>query len=362
MRKTVWNVLSILIIASFVISGCAQPTQTPVDPAPPDAQVDGPLRVGMITDVGGIDDATFNATSWQGVQDAIDELGIEGRYLESQQQTDYARNITEFLQQDYDLIVTVGYLLGEDTATFAQQNPDMPFAIVDFAYDPPIDNVLGLTFATDQAAFLAGYLAAGMTETGTVGTFGGIEIPPVTIFMVGFAQGVAHYNEVHGTNVQVLGTDFYVGNFESTDDGRRAGESLMDEGADIIMPVAGAVGLGTAAAVQERGGMLIGVDTDMVISAPDYAGVILSSVLKNMDVAVFDAIEMVQQGTFQGGTYVGTLENDGVGLAPFHTFDDQVPQALKDELAQLEQDIIAGRVWTGWGEQPVSMVPAAPNS
>jgi len=306
----------------------------------------------MVTDVGGIDDKTFNTTSWRGVEMAIEQLGIEGQYLESQQPTDYARNITEFLQQGYDLIITVGFLLGEDTATFAKENPDVPFAIVDYAYDPVIPNVLGLTFATDQAAFLAGYLAAGMTETGTVGTFGGMEIPTVTIFMDAFAQGVAHYNEVHGTDVQVLGVDFYVGNFESTDDGRRAGESLMDEGADIIMPVAGPVGLGTAAVVQERGGKLIGVDTDMFESAPEYQDIILSSVVKNMDVAVFDAIKQVVEGTFQGGTYVGTLENDGVGLAPFHNFEDQVPQELKDELAQLQQQVIAGEVWTGWGEQP----------
>jgi len=306
----------------------------------------------MITDVGGIDDASFNATSWLGVERAIEELGVQGQYLESQQQTDYARNITEFLQQDYDLIITVGFLLGEDTATFAQENPDVPFAIVDFAYDPPIDNVLGLTFATDEAAFLAGYLAAGMTETGTVGTFGGLEIPTVTIFMQAYAQGVAHYNEVHGTDVQVLGVDFFVGNFESTDDGRRAGESLMDEGADIIMPVAGPVGLGTAAVVQERGGMLVGVDTDWTVSAPEYEDIVLTSVLKKMDVAVFDAIQAVIDGTFEGGTYVGTLENDGVGLAPFQTFEDQVPQDLKDELAELQQQVLAGEVWTGWGEQP----------
>jgi len=306
----------------------------------------------MVTDVGGIDDASFNATSWRGVEIAMEELGVEGQYLESQQQTDYARNITEFLQQGYDLIVTVGYLLGEDTATFAQQNPDVPFAIVDYAYDPPIDNVLGLTFATDEAAVLAGYLAAGMTETGTVGTFGGLEIPTVTIFMQAYAQGVAHYNEVHGTDVQVLGVDFFVGNFESTDDGRRAGESLMDEGADIIMPVAGPVGLGTAAVVQERGGMLVGVDTDWTVSAPDYEDIVLTSVLKHMDVAVFEAIQQVVEGTFEGGTYVGTLDNDGVGLAPFHSFDDQVPQELKDELAELQQQVMAGEVWTGWGEQP----------
>jgi len=156
-----------------------QPTSTPssfASPIPTPKPV-RKLKVGQVTDTGGIDDKTFNATAWKGVQDAIDKLGIQGRYLESEQQTDYAKNITEFLQQKYDLIVTVGFLLGEDTAKFAKENPNTKFTIVDYAYDPVIPNVLGLTFATDQAAFLAGYLAAGMSKTGKVGTFGGMEIP-----------------------------------------------------------------------------------------------------------------------------------------------------------------------------------------
>jgi len=168
----------------------------------------------------------------------------------------------------------------------------------------------------------------------------------VTIFMVGYAKGVALYNMAHGTKVEVLGTKFYVGNFNSTDDGRRAGESLMDEGADIIMPVAGKVGLGTAAAVKERGKMLIGVDTDMVVSASEYKDIILTSVLKNMDVAVLEAIKQVEDGTFKGGTYAGTLANNGVGLADFHEFKDKVPQALKDELEQLRKDLI-GKMTAG---------------
>ena len=371
MRKTVLTAFSMLLIISMMLSGCATPTPTPV-PAEPTAAAtdtpaaeattaatDGTFKVGMVTDIGGIDDQTFNTTSWKGVEDAISELGVEGRYLESQQQTDYARNITEFLQQDYNLIITVGYLLGDDTASFAQENPDVDFAIVDYAYDPAIDNVLGLTFATDQAAFLAGYVAAGVTKTGKVATFGGMEIPTVTIFMTGFADGVAYYNQVHGTSVEVLGTDYYVGNFESTDDGRRAGESLMDEGADIIMPVAGPVGLGTAAAVQERGGMLIGVDADMVNSAPEYADVILTSVMKNMDVAVFNAIKDAQEGTFSGGTYVGTLENSGVGLAPYHDLAAEVPQALQDEVAALQQDLIDGKV-SASGAAPAAETETAP--
>jgi basic membrane protein A and related proteins len=260
MRKIIPSVLSLLIIMALLVTGCAQPTPTPA-PKPTEPPAAAPtqapaaqptavpptaapaasnaFKAGMVTDVGGIDDKSFNATSWKGVEDAIAQLGIEGRYLESQQQTDYAKNITEFLQQNYNVIVTVGFLLGEDTSKFAQANPNVPFAIVDYGYDPVIPNVLALTFSTDQAAFMAGYVAASMTKSGKVGTFGGMDIPTVTIFMKGFAQGVAYYNEKNGTKVEVLGTDFYVGNFESTDDGRRAGESLMDEGADIIMPVAG---------------------------------------------------------------------------------------------------------------------------
>jgi basic membrane protein A len=338
MRKWLIATVSLTVLVTLLAACAPQPAPT-----------EEVFKAGMVTDVGGIDDKSFNATSWHGMELAREELGVEVAYLESQQQTDYAVNITQFLDQGYDVIVTVGFLLGEDTATFAQQNPDTKFAIVDFAYDPPIDNVLGLTFATDEAAFLAGYLAAGMTQTGKVGTFGGIEIPPVTIFMVGFQAGVEYYNEQHGTDVEVLGMDLFVGNFESTDDGRRAGEDLIAEGADIIMPVAGPVGLGTAAAVMDNPGtMLIGVDTDWCISAEEYCSVTLTSVLKNMDIAVRDAIKMAVEGTFEGGTYVGTLANGGVGIAPFHEFDDDVPAELKAELEEIRQGIIDGTIDTGW--------------
>ena len=199
----------------------------------------------QVTDTGGIDDNSFNQTAWKGVQDAVSELGIEGRFLESQAETDYEANINSLLGGACDVIVTVGFLLGDATKVAAEANPDQKFSIVDFAYDPPIPNVLGQVYATDQAAFLAGYLAAGMTKTGTVGTFGGINIPPVTIFMDGFANGVAHYNEAKGTSVNVLGWDvgsregLFTNNFESLDDGRAYAQNLYDEGADIVLPVAG---------------------------------------------------------------------------------------------------------------------------
>jgi len=375
MRKSFLSLISLMVVLSLLLIACgptpaAAPTQAPQPTQPPPTPAKKFLAC-QVTDVGGIDDKSFNATAWKGVQDAMAKLGIDGQYLESQQQTDYEKNINEFVQKKCDAIITVGFLLGVATAKGAQANPNIPFAIVDYAYpdcfgpdakpgetcgsDKEIPNVLGLTFATDQAAFLAGYVAAAVSKTGKVGTFGGIKIPPVTIFMVGFESGVKYYNQKHNANVQVLGWSnetqegTFVGNFESKDDGRRVAESLMQEGADIILPVAGPVGLGSAAAVKERGNAwIIGVDTDWTVSAPEFADVTLTSVMKNMDVAVFDFIKAVKEGTFKGGTYVGTLANNGVGIAPFHQAESVVPAEIKAELEQIKADIIAGKINTGW--------------
>lgn len=310
----------------------------------------------QVTDVGGIDDNSFNQTAWAGVQMAESELGSNVRFLESQAETDYAPNINAFVEGDCDIIVTVGFLLGDATREAAEANPDQNFTIVDFAYDPALPNVLGQVYATDQAAFLAGYLAAGMSETGIVGTFGGINIPPVTVFMDGFAWGVAHYNEVKGTEVQVLGWDpdaadgLFTGDFESTDNGRIFAQNLYDEGADIVLPVAGPVGLGSAALAAQLGAdelKVIGVDADWVMTDPDNRGVYLTSILKRMDATVFQAIEMVEKEMFEGGVLVGTLENGGIGLAPYHDFDDAIPDDLKSEVEALQAAIIAGEITVG---------------
>ena len=308
----------------------------------------GPFKAGMVTDVGGVDDKSFNAASWEGLQRAEENLeNAEVQVLESQQQTDYATNINQLLDQDTDLIVTVGFLLGEDTQTFAADNPETLFAIVDFAYEDPSENLKGITFSTDEAAFLAGYVAAGMTETGTVGMFGGIEIPTVTIFMDGYAAGVNYYNEVNEADVEALGRNLFVGNFESTEDGRNTGQTLIDEGADIIMPVAGPVGLGTAAVAQENEGVkVIWVDTDGCVSAPEYCDVFLTSVMKNMSNAVLDVAEKAYNGETEDWSvpYDGTLENNGVGIAPFNEYEDAVPDDLKTKVDELKQMIIDGEL------------------
>jgi len=341
MQKKSFAALSLLLVAAFVLSACGG--------AAPAAKA----KVCQVTDTGGIDDKSFNATAWKGVEDAVAQLGVEGKYLESQQQTDYEKNINAFLDEGCNLIITVGFLLGDATKAAAEANPDTKFSIVDFAYDPTIPNVLGQVFNTDEAAFLAGYVAAGVTKTGKIGTFGGIQIPTVTVFMDGYALGAQYYNSKHGTNVEVLGWDpatqtgLFTGNFESTDDGRAMGETLMDEGADIIMPVAGPVGLGTAAAVQERGGgYIIGVDTDWTVTSPEYSAITLTSVLKHMDVTTLNAVKSVLDGTFTGGVTVGTLTNGGVGLAEFHDLDSMVSAELKAELEQVKADIVAGTIKT----------------
>ena len=342
MQKKLFAVLSLLIIAAFVLVACA-PAATP--------EPEAGLKVCQVTDTGGIDDKSFNATAWKGIEDAKTELGVDGKFLESQQQTDYEKNINAFIEEGCDLIVTVGFLLGDATAAAGEAYPDNKFTIIDYAYDPTIPNVVGQVFNTQEAAFLAGYVAAGVSKTGKLGTFGGLQIPPVTVFMDGYALGAAYYNEVHGTSVEVLGWDpgtqtgLFTNNFESLEDGRLMGEQLMDEGVDIIMPVAGPVGLGTAAAAEERGDTyIIGVDADWVLTNPQYAAITLTSVLKNMDITTMNVIKSVIDGSFAGGVNVGTLENGGVGLASFHDLASMVSADLQAEVDDVAAKLIAGEL------------------
>jgi len=317
-------------------------------------------KVGLLTDLGPVDDNSFNETAWNGILKAQEELGIEAVYRESYAEPEWEPNINALLEEEgCDLVVTMGFYLGDITAATAQANPDSKFAIVDFSYDPPIDNVVGIEYAIDEACFLVGYLAAGVTKTGVIATYGGMDIPPVTLFMDGFVMGAEYYNQKHGTSVEVLGWDpvaktgLFVDSFIDMEAGRIMGASLMDQGADIILPAAGVPGMGTGAVAQERGDIyIIGVDTDMTISAPDYADVYLTSALKKMDVTVFDVIKQMLDGTFQGGPYLGTLENDGVGMAPFHELASLVPAELQAELDEIKQGIISGEIPTNPGEMP----------
>jgi basic membrane protein A len=315
----------------------------------------------MVTDTGGIDDRSFNASAWKGLEAAkAQNPSIKTRHTQSTAPADYVPNLTNFANQDCDFILAVGGLMHDATKEVAEANADKQFAIVDSS--APAPNVYSMQFDTAQAAFLAGYLAAGMSKTGKVGTYGGMKIPPVTIFMDGFVDGVAHYNKVKNANVQVLGWNketqdgSFTNDFVKQDEGKKVSDTLVAQGADIIMPVAGGAGLGTADAALSSGGKfsVIWVDVDGCESAARYCPVFLTTVVKNIPDAVRDAaLEGAKSGgKLLTGGFIGTLENNGVSIAPYHEFDSKVPAELKAEIEQLKKDIIAGTIKVESPAQP----------
>ncbi len=346
--------------AALTMAACGSAPSDSGSSASPAASGSSDFLACMVSDAGGIDDRSFNASAYKGVQDAVAQFGITDKFLESKSQTDYAPNINSLVNDDCGIIITVGFLMEDATKEAATQNPEEKFAIVDAASDPEIENMKGLVFNTAQSSFMAGYLAAGMSQTGKVATFGGLAIPSVTSFMDGYWEGVQYYNQENGTNVEVLGWDqnkpdagSFAGGFDDQAKGQQLAKNFIQQGADIIFPVAGPVGLGSAKEAQSTGkASIIWVDSDGFESAPQYKDVFLTSVLKKIDVAVTDTIEQAKNGEFSNEDYIGTLENDGTGLAPFHDFEDQVPQELKDQLEQIRTGIIDGTIKVTSPNQP----------
>ena len=352
------TVPTIGLIAALLFAACAtgsgDPTSAAVAVADSGGDVDtttagatqGPLCHLLDTSAPTADG--LGAAGIAGAKRAANEFGLNVEVRESSE-AGAASDIEAFVELGCTLIVTVGAGLSNVTAQAAGSHPDQHFAIIDFEYADPIPNVLTLTFDAGQPSFLAGYLAAGMTESGTVATYGSINIAPVTSLMEGFANGVALYNRRKGTSILTLGWDgidgTFAGNFDSADDGRTIASDFAQSGADIIFPVAGAVGIGSAEVAKATGSLrIIGVDTDLTVSNPAAAAVYLTSVLKNADAAVVAAAHRVIVDGELGGSYVGTLENGGVGLAPFHDQSDEVPGDLHEELDALSAEIIAGNV------------------
>jgi len=318
----------------------------------------------MVTDTGGINDKSFNQSAWQGMQEAAAaNPNITVKYLQSTTQSDYVPNINTFLGEKCGIIVTVGFLMADATEAAAKANPSQNFAIVDCSYASECltgakeSNIDQLTFNTVQDGFLGGYLAAGMSKTGKVATFGGEDFGTVTIYMDGYWDGVQYYNKQHHTNVTVLGWDEqtqkgeFTGDFTNETKGETVTQTFIGEGADVIFPVAGNVGLGAAKAVQDAdnsGGhvSMLWVDTDGCVSAAQYCKYMISSVTKGIQAAVKGAVTAAAGGTFQGGTYVGTLANGGAVLSPFHDFSGTVPAALQSELKTIEAGIESGSIQT----------------
>ncbi len=314
----------------------------------------------MVTDVGGIDDKSFNTSAWKGLEAAkAENSNVDIKYVASKAEADYEPNLTQYVNQKCDFILAVGGLMGDATSKIAKANPDQQFAIVDAKV--PETNVYPMQFDTAQAGFLAGYLAAGMTKSGKVGTYGGMKIPPVTIFMDGYADGVAHYNKTKSKNVQVLGWDkatqngSFTNDFVKQDEGKKVSDALVAQGADIVMPVAGGAGLGTTGAAKASAGKYntIWVDVDGCESTPDCPAII-TTVVKNIPDAVKEAVLKAAAGEKLEATpgFLGTLANNGVSLAPYHEFDSKVPAELKAEVDKLKADIAAGTIKVESQAQP----------
>jgi basic membrane protein A and related proteins len=364
-RKT-FAASAVLTVAALAAAACGSSTSAPSSGASGKSTSSGSGSTStagkflgcMVTDTGGIDDRSFNASSWQGMQQAQSaDSKISVTYLQSTTQSDYTPNINTFIGKKCGIIVTVGFLMAGATQTASKANPNSKFAIVDNAYTPPLSNVDALLFNTVQDGYLGGYLAAGMTKTGKVATFGGQKLPTVTIYMDGFWDGVQYYNSQHHTHVQVLGWNettqngSFTGNFTDQTAGQTLTQTFITEGADIIFPVAGNVGLGAAKAVQNADSSagsqkvnMLWVDTDGCVSAAQYCKYFISSVTKGIQTAVKTAVLNAANGTFKGGNYIGTLANGGVALAPYHDFASKVPASLKSELATVKAAIISGKI------------------
>jgi basic membrane protein A len=352
------------IVSVFAVGGLAL-SAAACGEAPKDDQAAGgttakKYQACMVSDIGGIDDKSFNSSAWKGMQAAkAADSKIDVKYVASKAEADYEPNLTQFVNQKCDFILAVGGLMGDATSKAAKANPNQQFAIVDAKV--PETNVYPMQFDTAQAAFLAGYVAAGMSKSGIVGTYGGLPIPPVTIFMDGFADGVAYYNKAKGKTVKVLGWDkatqkgSFTQSFVKQDEGKKVSDTLVAQGADVIMPVAGGAGLGTTAAAKASGGKYsaIWVDVDGCESTPDCPALI-TTVAKNIADAVEKAVTTAAKGEKLAATpgFVGTLENKGVDIAPYHEFDSKVPAELKAEVEKLRADIVAGTVKVSSAAEP----------
>ncbi|MFC6354753.1 BMP family lipoprotein [Luethyella okanaganae] len=352
-RKVALSGLAILGVAAL-LAGCAS--------APKGGGSSGAAGADflpcMVSDSGGFDDKSFNQLGYEGLIQASDELGIKPVTVQSETETDFAPNISNLVDQNCNLIVTVGFLLAQATAEAAVANPNVNFAIIDDLADIDGDgktdssNVKPILFNTAQAAFLAGYSAASYSKTGVVGTFGGIPIPPVTIFMDGFVDGVKYYNEKNGKSVQTLGWDVatqngvFTGGFAQGVEAKTAAQGLIDQNADVILPVGGAIFISAGEAIRDSGKdiAMIGVDADLYETYPNFKDLYLTSVLKGMKVGVYTVTKDAAAGKFNGSPYVGTLENEGVGIAPFHDLESKVSPGLAAQLEEIKAGIIDGSI------------------
>lgn len=343
-RKLLSMVVALALIAT-VFAGCA-PQEAP-QPEPEAPGVD--FSAAMVTDVGGLGDKSFNDMAWAGLERARDELGVEVKSLQSNEIADYEPNIDQLANANFDAIFTVGFLMTDVTTSKAPEYPDVVFGGIDQFFEAPATNQVGLLFKENEAAYLAGVVAGLATldrglddrinDANTIAFIGGMDIPPVEKFEVGFIAGARSVNP----DVKVI--SLYAGDFDDQAKGKELALSAIGQGADVVFAAAGLTGLGSITAAQERGALFIGVDADQYLTVPNSGDVMLTSAVKRVDVAVFETVRAALEGTFEGGQNISFgLAEEGVGLAPFHDFDDNVSQEIKDAVEKAREDVLSGAV------------------
>ena len=355
-RKAALVGLATIGASVLVLAGCA---------APPPDEGDGGTASDFLpclvsdTAEAGFDDKSFNQLAYEGVEAAAEAAGSEFQAVVSESDADYAPNIQSLIDAECDIIITVGFALSAATVEAALANPTVNFAIVDDAADNDFDgttdapNIKPILFDTAQAAFLAGYASASYTKTKVLGTYAGIAFPTVTIFMDGWYQGMTYWNEQKGDSVTMVGYDpanvdatLATGGFAADDNAKAVAKSVLDQGADVLLPVGGPIFQSGGAAIEENGGdiVMLGVDADLFNTFPTYSALYFTSILKDIANATNDVVTAAVAGDFDATPYVGTLENNGVGISPFHDYEDKIAADLQGELDDIRAAIVAGDI------------------
>ena len=302
------------------------------------------FKIGLVTDTGKVDDKSFNQSAWEGAQEAAAALGVEANYIETEEAKDYENNIGLFVEDGANVIITVGFGLGDATIAAAKANPDIFFIGVDQFQGETLPNLAGLIFPEDKSGFLAGALAGMLTETDIVGAVLGTDlVPPVVAFKEGWEHGARYTN----AGVQTIST-YHPGGldvaFGDPDWGAATARQALDQGADIIFGAGGATGNGALIEIASQdGAYCVGVDTDQWNTVPEAQPCLLTSAMKLITPGVADLVAQANAGEFAGGNYLGE-----VGLAPFHDFDDVVTDDMRATLDDVLVGLNDGSINTGW--------------
>src|SRR5262245_49618215 len=357
MSNKVYLVPSVLLTATMLLAACAPAAATaaPIQPTTAPAGTAAPLpngssiKVGLVTDTGGVNDQAFNQLAWEGVQKASQEMGFQAKFLESAQPTDYEMNIDALATEGYNVIITVGALMGDATALKAKQYPDIKFAIVDNAYaDGGLTNVTSLMFAEDQVGFLAGVLAGGMSRSGFVCSVSSLKTPGSEHYILSFFGGAAWQAgpDVRMMNnyINIQTTDVNVPNFDDSTQGKDTALGLIGQGCDVVFGIGGDSVNGALLAAKESNLPAIGADVDEYNTYPELQSALISSAMKNVDVAVYNYLRTVADGSVKAGISTATLQSGGVGLAPFHDWDSKIPADLKAQIQKASDGIKDGSI------------------